>query len=50
MHFAINYTVNRKWIADFGAARAGGTAVKKAPECCRFMQFRRKNKRDIHHA
>jgi hypothetical protein len=39
MHFAINYTVNRKWIADFDAARAGGTATKKAPECCGFMQF-----------
>jgi hypothetical protein len=44
MHFAINYTVNRKWIADFDAARASGTATKKAPECFGFMQFQRKNR------
>jgi hypothetical protein len=45
MHFAINYAINRKGIANFGAARIGGTATKKAPECCRFMQFRLKNVR-----
>ncbi len=39
MHFAINYAVNKKWIADFDAARAGVTATKKAPECRGFMQL-----------
>jgi hypothetical protein len=28
-------------IADFGAALAVTTAIKKAPECCGFMQFER---------
>jgi hypothetical protein len=45
MHFAINYAVNRKWIADFDAARKIGATTKKAPECCDFMQFPRVNPR-----
>jgi hypothetical protein len=49
MHFAINYAINRKGIANFGAARVGGTATKKAPECCGFTQFRLKNVRWFHH-
>jgi hypothetical protein len=50
MHFAINYTVNKKCFADFVAASAGGTATKKAPECCRLMQFQEKNTREIRRA
>jgi hypothetical protein len=42
MHFAFNYAINRKGIANFGAARIGCTATKKAPECCGFMQFQLK--------
>jgi hypothetical protein len=44
MQFAFNYAFNRKWIADFDAARAGGTATKKAPGCCGFMQIQGKNR------
>jgi hypothetical protein len=47
--FAINYAINRKGIADFGAARIGGTATKKASECCGLMQFRLKKVRWFHH-
>jgi hypothetical protein len=49
MHFAINYAINRKGIANLGAARIGGAATKKAPECCGFMQFRLKDVRWFHH-
>jgi hypothetical protein len=50
MHFAINYAVNRKWIADFDAACTDNAATKKAPECCGFMQFQGKSGREIRRA